>query len=182
MATTLGSENKAPQVNPKVVSSKSKSGRMSLARQRENQHISEHMVSNKLTGNFVKKFGEPASVIPAAERAPLPIPKVDPKITWMAATKEFPDDSDQEIIAGTGLTDTPMPLPAKGTAPLVAVPGPSSASISSGIEEEPMRSDTSSNDVSDSSKFYETESTPQVRTPQGHTFFRCDGIHDPEVP
>ncbi|GBO41475.1 hypothetical protein AVEN_82681-1 [Araneus ventricosus] len=112
MATTLGSENIMPQDIPKVVSSKAKGGRMSRARQLEKRDISEHMVSTITTGKFVQKFGERASVITEAEHAPLPILQAEPKIPWTAPTAEFPDDSDQDIIAGTDLTDTPMPLPA----------------------------------------------------------------------
>ncbi|GBM10690.1 hypothetical protein AVEN_7957-1 [Araneus ventricosus] len=163
MATTLGTENNAtPQVNPNVVPPKSKGGRMSLARQKEKKDITEHMVANVTSANFVTKFGVPATVVPPTAPPPLSLPTVVSKIPWTAQTKDFPDESDHDTSVENCPIDTPVTVPVQGPTTHLAVPGPSSVSLSSGLDEDTMRSDTSSNEATDSSKFYETEGTPQV--------------------
>ncbi|GBM30150.1 hypothetical protein AVEN_134199-1 [Araneus ventricosus] len=164
MATTLGTENNAiPQVNPKVVTPKPKGSRRSLARQKEKKDTSEHMAATLTSFNFVTKFGAPATVVPLSAVAPLPPTTIKPPLVWSAPTKDFPDESDHDTSVENCPMDTPAPAPPKGSTMPLAVPGPSSLSLSSGVDEDTMRSDVSSTEATDSSKFYETEGTPQVR-------------------
>ncbi|GBM36526.1 hypothetical protein AVEN_46004-1 [Araneus ventricosus] len=135
---------------------------MSLARQKEKKDISEHMVATLTSGNFVTKFGEPATVVPPSVLALLPPTTTTPPTDWSAPTKDFPDGSDHDPSVDNCPIDTPAPVPLPGAPMNLAVPGPSSHSFSSEVDKDTMRSDASSNETTDSSKFYETEGTPQV--------------------
>ncbi|GBN70535.1 hypothetical protein AVEN_186878-1 [Araneus ventricosus] len=156
MATTLDTEfNAIPQVNPKVVLPKSKGSRMSLVKQKEKKDVSEAMVTTLTTGNFITKFGAPATVLPP--------PTTTPPNDWGAITKDFPDESDHVTSVEPHPSDPPAPVPIPGLPTNLAELGPSSPSFSSGVDEDTMQSDGSSTETTDSSNFYEVRGTPQAR-------------------
>ncbi|GBN73936.1 hypothetical protein AVEN_22499-1 [Araneus ventricosus] len=151
MATTFEFEDMASSnINSNVVPPKIKGEKLSLKKQMEKRDITEKMVADKLTGNFVHVFAQPPINLPPKSR--------QTGINWDAPTAEFPAEPD---------IGEPMALVADGTtaAPLeqkskleMSMMGPHSPGTSNVDEIEDMPSE----DSTDSAKYFEVQGTPQA--------------------
>ncbi|GBN70727.1 hypothetical protein AVEN_30275-1 [Araneus ventricosus] len=151
MATTFEIEDMAlSQIKSNVVLPKNRSDRMSLKKQMERKDITEKMVTDQLTGNFRKEFGQPATVLPPQPRQSI--------IDWGAPTMEFPDEQVNVVPKDPTADGKEVALSEQQSKLGMSELGPPSPCESTVDEVEEMLSE----DSTDSAKYYEVHGTPQA--------------------
>ncbi|GBM82382.1 hypothetical protein AVEN_84812-1 [Araneus ventricosus] len=116
----------------------------------EKRDITEKMVADKLTGNFVHVFAQPPLKLPPKPR--------QTSINWDAPSAEFPAEPDivePKALVADGTTAAPLEQKSKSEMSAMGPPSPSTSNVDE-VEDMP------SEDSTDSAKYYEVHGTPQA--------------------